>query len=335
MHRSLPALPLGDRNALRAKGLNELIEMVATGLPSGWQASDGSGPEQCLAKFNSLNVKGTTLCAFSMVGSSRYHAGRTPAAVLSVTFSGEFSYKNARKTLVESGGRVATLTAADEPFDGELHPDSSPLVGLAFSPDPTRLSDTLRIMSGPKGEVGYCDAWLGKSRELPLQFGESNLFISFAQLIRLIHVVEDQPTMLAHLSLDDGLYRHAALMLRPDIFFNDQEPVCGSVRRLDDVCDFMLTRLDKPVSLTELESISGLSARALQYAFRKRFGCSPLQWLVGARLDQARMKLLKPEVNTSVTSVALDAGFLNPSSFSKKYFERFGELPSRTLTGRR
>lgn len=140
--------------------------------------------------------------------------------------------------------------------------------------------------------------------------------------------------MMSFLALDDALYRHAALMLRPDLFFFDETSVAtgkSTKWQLDDVCDYMRAHLDKPVTLTELESVSGLSARTLQYVFQKRFGCTPLQWLSNARLDLARRKLLNPDRQTNVTRVALDAGFINPGNFARKYFERFGELPSLTL----
>ena len=328
--QNIPPLLLADRGALRSRSFSEMIDMISNGMPSGWQAYDGSCSDGSQFKFNSLNIKETTLLAFSMSGHNKYRASSAPVPLLSISFQGDFVYKQGNRTLGESGGRVATLVAADDVFDGESRPGSIG-VGLAFSPDPVRLKQTMRTMAGASVDAASCHARLDQSRELPLQYADFDLFASFKQLVRMIESVEDQPATMSYLALDDALYRHAALILRPDLFLSDSVPASGAFRRLDDVCDYMRDHLDKQVSLTELESVSGLSARSLQYAFQKRFDCSPLQWLMQARLDQARAKLLSPDAQTNVTRVALDAGFTNPGNFARKYFERFSELPSRTL----
>lgn len=328
--QTIPPLLLADRGALRSRSFSEMIDMISNGVPSGWRAHDGSCSDDSQFKFNTLSVKETTLLAFSMTGQNKYRASSAPVPLLSISFQGDFVYKQGNRTLGESGGRVATLVAADDLFDGESPPGSIG-IGLAFSPDPDRLKQTMRTMVGADTDAASCHARLDQSRELPLQYADVDLFASFKQLVRMIESVEDQPVTMSYLALDDVLYRHAALILRPDLFLTDSVPASGSFRRLDDVCDYMRMHLDKPITLTELESVSGLSARSLQYAFQKRFGCTPLQWLSNERLDLARRKLLNPDRAMTVTRVALDTGFSNPGHFARKYYERFGELPSLTL----
>jgi transcriptional regulator GlxA family with amidase domain len=85
------------------------------------------------------------------------------------------------------------------------------------------------------------------------------------------------------------------------------------------------------LTLTRLEQVSGLSARALQYNFRLQFACTPMQWVSQQRVDMARIELQHPDLTTSVTSVATNFGFANLGNFSRVYADRIGELPSVTL----
>ena len=92
-----------------------------------------------------------------------------------------------------------------------------------------------------------------------------------------------------------------------------------------------MNHFSEPVTLTVLESISGLSQRSLQLAFQKQFGCTPMQWVRQIRLDMARKVLLNARPGDTVTKIALDCGFTQLSGFSQAFLARFGELPSDTL----
>ena len=326
----LNPLLVADQGALQARSYAELSDLANEALPVGLQTNEEASSDVFAAKFNVLSVNDTHLLAFSMVGEAKSRGSELPSAYLDVFFSGEYSYQIGQKTIAQKAGRVGGLVAANEKYDTNFCGGVG--VSLSFSPESSRLDQVLQSMTGHSSALKGNDGRLDQSRELPLQHGSANLFSSFSQLVRMIQSVEHQPEVMALLALDDALYRHAALMLRPDLFFFDDKSVATGNSQLDDVCDYMQMHLDRSVSLTELESVSGLSARTLQYGFQKRFGCTPLQWLSNARLDQARRRLLNPDRETNVTRVALDAGFTNQGNFARKYFERFGELPSHTLS---
>ncbi|MGC2655752.1 MAG: helix-turn-helix domain-containing protein, partial [Mycobacterium sp.] len=57
----------------------------------------------------------------------------------------------------------------------------------------------------------------------------------------------------------------------------------------------------------------------------------PVTHLRNVRLDSARRMLTQPSDGTSVTNVALAAGFSHLGRFSREYSRRFGELPSESL----
>lgn len=68
-----------------------------------------------------------------------------------------------------------------------------------------------------------------------------------------------------------------------------------------------------------------MSSSTLQRHFRREFGCSVMDYLRVARLEQARHALTAGKRN--ITEVALDAGFSSPANFSTAFRRRFGITP--------
>ena len=94
---------------------------------------------------------------------------------------------------------------------------------------------------------------------------------------------------------------------------------------------------DQPLRLSDIADASGVGVRALQLAFRRHLGTTPMAYLRRVRLQHVRVDLRAavPGDNTSVASTARRWGFGNLSRFAGEYRDEFGELPSRTLGGRR
>jgi AraC family ethanolamine operon transcriptional activator len=95
--------------------------------------------------------------------------------------------------------------------------------------------------------------------------------------------------------------------------------------------EYLRARLTEPLTVSELCEAVGTSERILQLAFLERFGMSPRQLLKALRLNGVRRELLESTSSTSVTSVALDWGFLHLGRFSVAYREMFGETAIATL----
>ena len=83
----------------------------------------------------------------------------------------------------------------------------------------------------------------------------------------------------------------------------------------------------------EMELLSGLSARTLQYAFRSKFGVTPTQWQRRERMLLAQ-RLLCDNPNVSITQLAHDMGLSSVAAFSTLYKRHFGEPPSRVRVTR-
>jgi AraC family ethanolamine operon transcriptional activator len=103
----------------------------------------------------------------------------------------------------------------------------------------------------------------------------------------------------------------------------------GVVRRIEEYLD--AHRGEAP-SIPTLCSVAGVSERTLEYAFRELIGVTPVRYLKLRRLNLVRRALRAPEAGaSSVTEIALRAGFYDLGRFAGEYRALFGELPSQTL----
>ena len=116
---------------------------------------------------------------------------------------------------------------------------------------------------------------------------------------------------------------------RKKIYENRRYQVApGLVRRAE---EYMRAHLKEAISIIDLLRICGCSRSVLFAAFRNARGYTPMEFLTEQRLQSAREKLLTPHLQASVSSIALDFGFINLGRFSQIYRKRFGERPSDTL----
>ena len=86
----------------------------------------------------------------------------------------------------------------------------------------------------------------------------------------------------------------------------------------------------QPISLGELRTVAGVSARTLQEACLARWGQTPIELVASRRLEIARSLLSSGRAPT-VTAAALHSGFSHFGRFSVVYKRAFGESPSDTL----
>lgn len=103
-----------------------------------------------------------------------------------------------------------------------------------------------------------------------------------------------------------------------------------SVRRAQ---EYLHEHVTAPLSLADLCQHLGVSARALQQAFRQHTGRSPMAYWRDLRLDHVHTVLARCGSldKASVSQVAAQYGFLHLGHFAAQYQARFGELPTQTL----
>lgn len=101
---------------------------------------------------------------------------------------------------------------------------------------------------------------------------------------------------------------------------------------LRQAADFIHSNGHHDISIRDIAAASGVTPRAIQYAFREHLGMTPLEYLRRVRLELAHRELesADPAFDT-VTSIAGRCGFSHPGRFSSAYKQVFGTEPSRTL----
>ena len=132
------------------------------------------------------------------------------------------------------------------------------------------------------------------------------------------------------LQLDDLIRRLIVLLLLPDLLeAGASPPRSGEHFVHQDLIDWMLAHLHEPISLSCIEARSNYSRRSLQYAFKQRFGCGPMQWLRQQRLARAKTLLEQPEFRGGLLEVAHACGYVCQSSFSRDFVARLDRKSTR------
>jgi transcriptional regulator GlxA family with amidase domain len=99
-------------------------------------------------------------------------------------------------------------------------------------------------------------------------------------------------------------------------------------RRVRQVEAFFRARAKQAVTLSEAAACAGCSVRALQLAFRRCCGSTPMAALRRIRLEAAREALAGASRAASVRAIAAEHGFTNPGRFARLFKEAFGQSPA-------
>jgi len=222
---------------------------------------------------------------------------------------------------------------------------------LAPSQRPWRLtagpgSARLQLALDPSAVVRLLEVLLGDTLAQPLEFeptielggGHGRTIARYVLLAA--RDLEDPRSPLAEpatLAAFEEFVVTALLMSQPHTH-------SGALRRADrqlaprDIkraVEFIHEHMHRPIGISEIAGAAGVPGRTLFKHFRDFKGVSPMRFLRDARLARARQMLRSPGGGTSVTSVAIECGFAHFGRFSVDYRNRFGEAPSKTLSGAR
>lgn len=96
---------------------------------------------------------------------------------------------------------------------------------------------------------------------------------------------------------------------------------------------FIAARAADPIGLTEIADAARLSPRALQVAFRRHLGTTPLAHLRAVRMARvhADLQSARPGDGQTVSAVANRWGISQLSRFAHDYKQRYGVSPRDTL----
>ena len=99
--------------------------------------------------------------------------------------------------------------------------------------------------------------------------------------------------------------------------------------------EFMRANASSPLSIEAIADAAGCSVRALQLAFRRFRGTTPIAALQRIRLDEARTDMMHADQAQSLARIAAEHGFSNPSRFAQLFRRTYGAYPSEALRARR
>lgn len=113
-----------------------------------------------------------------------------------------------------------------------------------------------------------------------------------------------------------------------------ETPLPQTDDHLAGLLDWVLARLDQPLSLADLANAAGLSKRTLARRFQAAVGTSPLQWLLSQRIRHAQHLL--ETTNEPVERISQIAGFGSPANLRQHFTRATGVSPAtyrRTFAG--
>lgn len=85
-------------------------------------------------------------------------------------------------------------------------------------------------------------------------------------------------------------------------------------------------------TMTEIARAAGVSVRSLSGAFKKFRNTTAMAYMRECRLQGVRAELLRNGSHARVSEIAYSWGYINLGRFAARYRQRFGELPSETVS---
>ena len=167
---------------------------------------------------------------------------------------------------------------------------------------------------------GFQAAGLAEPR---LKFFDENLQV-LARLLALNQ--DDMPSF--HLFGDSVV---AAIIARLSHLSATNQPVISrrlglTRRQLTQVTEFMHDNLSLCIRLSQLASLTGLSASQFGRAFKVSTGMTPHKWHLGTRIEYAKRMLADRQ--KSLVDIALEAGFSEQSHFTRAFTSANGVSPN-------
>lgn len=196
------------------------------------------------------------------------------------------------------------------------------------------------------GLIVSASAWSEAPAPIPVGFGAVDrshgprAAALLKALDRTLHTLSDcldlDRSLITQLAIEEQLCRIVSLLMvadRPQSPWTDAGLAEGDCAT-DDFEALLLyidAHLDQPLNLTLLQDHIHYSRRAVQYAFRRRLGCTATQWIRARRLDRSRALLAQATAGDTVAAIAKACGYRSMSLFSIEFQQRFHIKPSILL----
>lgn len=146
-------------------------------------------------------------------------------------------------------------------------------------------------------------------------------------LCRLVRALHDpaERKIVAPLAVQELVFR----LLRSDAASALRRAACrgGDEARIAEVMGFMRAHIDRKLTVEQLAKRAGMSASHFAHRFRDVAQVSPMRYLKHARLDHARVLLLRND--SQAAECAARSGYASATHFTRDFKQRFGDSPRR------
>lgn len=305
--------------AFRTDDLDEAVEFVKRNFGSHSRVARGRGPlgYRVLAALSGRCKTGLSSSAMPTVVRT---TARSVTVHLPLRHGSE--YRVGRRTL-NSAPDVAVLLCPGHDYTVVTPPGDT----LALLMEPSLLErevDALRVRR-PGG-------WMLKSMQLSLT---PAAVAGLRDLVKRHGAAIAPAPQTRHAGELQAVEDHAAAWLARQVAEADGHvPLSVSSRQVVQRIDgWIRQHLSHPITLAQLQTAAGVSARTLQEACLAHWGQTPLERVAARRLEAARAMLATGKEST-VTDAAVRSGFSHLGRFSIVYRRAFGESPSETLARR-
>jgi AraC-like DNA-binding protein len=208
---------------------------------------------------------------------------------------------------------------------------------VSISPNVGELADAIREFS-PAARVSMDRLLESGTLGFPGVVGGVNYLEALMGLISVANSIDGNADLMNRIGFESVITRVLAEMVvaQDGIPASSEESKAAprSQRAIDLICEHVERNIGRPLTIPQMEKLSGMTGRSLNYAFQSRFNCSPQQWQRNFLLAEARYKLFSEDQNASIKKIAFELGFSSSNSFSSHYKRRFGEYPSETIARR-
>jgi transcriptional regulator GlxA family with amidase domain len=124
---------------------------------------------------------------------------------------------------------------------------------------------------------------------------------------------------------------------KPSSHFLEGVPRSSNPSAVRSAITFIEANAAQPIGLAEIAAAAQLSPRALQAAFRRHLGTTPLNHLRAVRLSRVHddLQAARPGDGQTVSDIASRWGFSQLSRFAREYQRRYGVTPHQSLRAAR
>ncbi|MEK4034959.1 AraC family transcriptional regulator [Methylocystis sp. IM3] len=293
--------------------------------------ADGKDPQGFEGFVSAIEISSQTLVSACM-DPVKWSVKSSDHFEFHIPFIGGYEAAVGGKRIKVEAGRSVALLVPDVAHEGVTTQASFGIIRLKRE----QLVATIRAMSWAMG-VELPMSRVMESSSIAADAGSINFRDFFSGLFNLVDECRGNQSVLNRMCLDDVIARAMVSLIYRDRILIDaaQENIPRMNKNIDTICEHIRNHPERWVSKTEMERLTGISGRAIQYGFQKRYFVGPMEWQKREKLRLARQLLLESGDNATIGSISDRLGFSSPSRFTIEFRKLFGESPSGLRNRRR